>query len=492
MNDIVMGGHPQCYSPNINKLAAQGVLFTNAHCNAPLCAPSRASLLTGLMPHTTGYFGGIQYHWRENPNLAEAITFMEYFREHGYEVMGTGKIFHHKHPDSTVWINLDGSYQYGHEFSFGPYPWDGKDSTINGWGIPHPDLPTLHTDVICTSLDNVPAYPPDESKDVPGFNGWRLYWKPFYYKGEDNRDLMPDELNVNWAIEQLQKKHKSPFLLCIGFNRPHAPLIAPKKYFDRFPLESIQVATAIENDTADCAGILVHNTDYGTGNHGYKNYSAINNLGPDGIKKWTQAYLACVAFVDDQIGKILDALEKSEYAENTIIFFSSDNGYHMGEKNWLFKNTLWSKATRIPFVFAGPGIQKGIQVSDPVSLIDFYPTIIDLCGIQGEPNSNTNQLKLDGRSLKPVLAGEGLIMGPEYTISYVSSGKYAETAGIPESYKNHHTSIITSEYRYIRCYNGEEELYDITLDPGEINNLAGNPSYLTVLNEMRTVYENIH
>ena len=491
LNDVVMGGHPQAINPNIDRLMAMGTTFTNAHTNAPLCAPSRASMLTGLMPHTSGYFGGVQYNWRDNPNLKNAVTFMEHFRDNGYKVMGTGKIFHHRHPDTSVWVNQDGSYLHGHNFSFGPFPWDGKEDNENGWGIKHPDFPSLHTDVLCTPLSNVPVYEPDPEKGIPGNEGWRLYYDHFKYNGENDRDLMPDELNAQWAVEQLQQDHEKPFLMCVGFNRPHAPLIAPKKYFDMFPLEEIQLAKVLPDDTADCADILVNETDYGTGGHGYFNYNTIKDFDPQGLKKWTQAYLACVAFVDDQVGEILKALDESKYDDNTIIVFSSDHGYHMGEKNWLFKNTLWGKATRIPYVFAGPGIKKGETSDVPVSLIDIYPSLIDLCGLPENPNQNTNKLQLDGLSLVPVLNASKDKLSREYTISYVSSGTNKEPKGITGQYRDHHTAIITDTYRYIRCYNGEEELYNFKSDPDEWNNLIKDSPDKRILNKMRDQYQRI-
>lgn len=491
LNDVVLGGHPQVKSPNIDRLIASGMSFTNAHTNAPLCAPCRASILTGISPSTSGYFGGNQYDFKMNPNLREAVTFMEHFKSNGYKVMGTGKIFHHKHQDTTVWMN-DGKYLHGVDASFGPFPWDGKGLPNNkkGWGVRHPGFPSLDTDALPVSLDNVPEYQPDPANGIPGYKGWRLYYKPFNYVNEEDRDLMPDELSAEYAVEQLNEKHDNPFLLCVGFNRPHAPLIAPKKYFDMFPLEEIILAKTKENDIDDCADVLVNKTDYGTGGHGYGNYNSIVNLGDEGLKKWTQAYLASVAFMDDQVGKILEALENSEYAENTIVFFSSDHGYHMGEKKWLFKNTLWGKATRVPFIFSGKGIGKG-ESDVPVSLVDFFPTIADLAGIGDSPNAQTNQISLDGKNLRPLLRGEEMNEKDLFVTSFVSSKTHAEPEGIPGDYRDHHTSIIDENYRYIRTYNGEEELYNIKEDPQEWNNLAQDGLVEEVLNKMRNRYENL-
>ena len=164
-------------------------------------------------------------------------------------------------------------------------------------------------------------------------------------------------------------------MLCVGFVRPHVPHVAPEQYFDMFPLDSVQLAEILPGDTADCASTLVHDYNYGNGSRdGIENYTQVMKL-DNGLERWTQAYLACIAFVDVQIGKVLDALEESAYAENTIVVLASDHGYHMGQKNWLYKHSLWEPSTRIPFIWAGPGIKKGTQDDQPTSLIDIYPTL---------------------------------------------------------------------------------------------------------------------
>lgn len=499
LNDAVsgLGGHPQTKSPNIDRLMAMGVSFTNAHSNAPLCAPSRASMTTGLYPHTSGYFGGLAYNFRDNPILKNAKTFIEHFRDNGYQVYGTGKIQHNSQPDTTVWINQDGVYGYGVPASFGPYPWDGKDTSVTGHNVPHPGLPKAlmegsqpgnYADVTITPLSNVPEYAPDPENGIPGYKGWRLFKKPFFYESEENRDLMPDERYANWAIEQLQKKHDKPFLLCVGFVRPHVPHVAPQKYFDMFPLESVQLAEILPNDTADCAKTLVHDYNYGNGSRdGIENYTQVMKI-ENGLKRWTQAYLACIAFVDDQIGKVMDALENSDYAENTMIIFTSDHGYHMGQKNWLYKHSLWEESTRIPFVWAGPGIAQGAQCSQPVSLIDIYPTLVDLCNLPSEPNAVTNQKKLDGFSLRPFLENPEATTwtGPDFALSYVSSKTgTVEKAGMTSQAQDHHTTLRNHRYRYILCSNEEEELYDHQNDPNEWHNLADSAAFQDLKEDLK-------
>ncbi len=499
LNDAVagLGGHPQAKTPNIDRLMAMGVTFTNAHSNAPLCAPSRASMTTGLYPHSSGYFGGLAYNFRKNPVLKDAKTFIEHFRDHNYQVYGTGKIQHHGSPDTAIWMNKNGEYGYGIASSFGPYPWDGKDPTVTGHNVPHPGLPVAlmegsqpsnYADVTITPLSNVPEYKEDPAKGIPGYKGWRLFKKPFRYIDEENRDLMPDELYANWAVEKLSEDHKKPFLLCVGFVRPHVPHVAPQKYFDMFPLDSVKLADILPGDTADCAKTLVRDFNYGNGSlDGIENYIQLNKI-EDGLKKWTQAYLACVAFVDDQIGKVLDQLERSAYSENTIIVLASDHGYHMGQKNWVYKHSLWEESTRIPFVWAGPGIARGAKVGQPTSLIDIYPTLIDLCDLPENPNEFTNQMELDGFSLRPFLKDpvNGSWEGPDFALTYVSSKTgMVQGAGMTSRPQDHHGAIRTDQYRYILCSNGEEELYDHQNDPNEWQNLSNDPLFYEVKQKLK-------
>jgi arylsulfatase A-like enzyme len=278
-------------------------------------------------------------------------------------------------------------------------------------------------------------------------------------------------------------------LLCVGFVRPHVPHVAPQKYFDRFPLEEIELAEILPGDTADCAETLVRDYNYGNGSRdGIENYIQVNKI-ENGLKRWTQAYLACVAFVDDQIGKVLDALDESSYADNTIIVLASDHGYHMGQKNWLYKHSLWEESTRIPFIWAGPGIAQGEQSNLPTSLIDLYPTMVDLCNLPDNPNQNTNQKKLDGYSLSPVLENPAIQSrpGPDFTLTYVASktGSVNEVGEVSAP-QDHHATIRDQQYRYILCANGEEELYDHRNDPYEWYNLADSAAFNELKNTMKS------
>jgi arylsulfatase A-like enzyme len=494
LNDAIkpLAGHPQAVTPNLEKLADMGVNFTNAQVNSPICGPSRASFLTGLYPHTTGYFGYnfIEDHWRNNPTLGESITMMEHFRNHGYHVIGTGKIFHNSQEDWTVWD------EFGVPPSWGPWPWDGTPDdafefdSLSPWrnSVVHPGMPpSFGIDDQFGSIDDVPVVPADPANDIPGYAGWRLFFKDFKYEGPADRDLMPDELNAQWVKEKLNENHKKPFLMCVGINRPHSPMWAPQEFFDMFGLDTLQLAEALENDDMDCADAIIDSGRLSTGIYGRVKYNKIMNAGgKEFLKEWTQAYLANVAFLDAQIGVIMNALENSKYAENTYIFFTSDHGYHMGEKDWLFKNSVWEESARVPLLVAGPEIQKSKQCAAPVSLIDLFPTFIDLANLPVNVNSKTNRIPLDGHSLLPLMLNpeNDKWEGPDVALTAVASNTVLEL-GEPGKIEDQFYSVRSKHYRYVLCPNGEEELYHHQTDPYEWNNLANNSNYINVKTSLR-------
>jgi len=491
LNDSIngMGGHPQAQTPNIDRLMKRGVQFTHAYSNDPLCGPSRASLLTGLYPHTTGFYSDKNNwrHMRSCPAISTAQTFMEHFWNNGYDVFGTGKIYHNLDHEDHVWKKQDGTPAYGEPIDWGPWTWDGKNRS--GFGGPlHPSLPmTMRVDNMFASLADIPEIPADPEKGIPGYKGWTLHNKPFRYVNEEDRDLMPDELNAEFAVDQLRQKHNNPFLLCVGFNRPHTPLIVPQKYMDMFPLDEVELTVTKENDIADCAKILTSDPETCKGSWGFDNYNGvINGGGKQLLRRWTQAYLAAVSFVDDQVGKILDAYEKSPDKDNTYIVFTSDHGYHMGEKQTLYKLTLWEEAGRVPFIVAGPGIAGGKSCDKPVSLIDIYPTLVAMAGIPSNPNQNTNKLPLDGYSIMPLLhhPEKGRWKGPEVALTVVANNiKHPAKDEIVPG--RHHYAVRSRQYRYLLCNNGEEELYDHKNDPYEWDNLAKDQRYMKVKADLR-------
>jgi len=297
--------------------------------------------------------------------------------------------------------------------------------------------------------------------------------KPLRYVDDGDRDRVPDEVSADWAVNVLKRTHDRPFYLGVGFIRPHTPLYAPKKYFDMFPIEDIQLPPYKKDDLEDCARVL-----RGRWQWGFKKFRAlIASGGERAWKEWVQAYLACIAFVDDQIGKVLDALDAAGHRDNTIIVLTGDNGYHVGEKDCIQKWHLWDESTRVPLLVHVPGCAgNGKTCEHPVSLVDVYPTLVDLCGLPASPNKPRGGPDLDGHSLRPLLNDPegGSWNGPAVALMGIRDGK-----------ANPHFSVRSSRYRYTLCGNGEQELYDHRDDPNEWNNLAGKPEMAEIAGNLR-------
>lgn len=417
LNDWVgaMRGHPDVKTPNIDRLAARGVLFQNAHCQAPLCGPSRASLMTGLRPSTTGIYGMINDNKIKQDNeVTRDIVFLpEYFKNQGYYTMGIGKLFHIHAPDGMF------DESGGRVGGFGPKPekrivWEGKagegySGTGTDWG----------------------AYPADDS-------------------------LMPDYQSAAWANERLQRKYEKPFFLAVGFLRPHVPWYVPQKWFDKYDVSELDLPPYKLDDLDDVPKTaleindlpMMPSTGWAVKSGEYRNI--------------VESYLACVTFVDEQIGKLLTALDESPYADNTIIVLWSDHGYRLGEKRTFAKHALWEEATHTPLIFAGPGISSGKANSQPVELLSIYPTLLDLCGL---PAYDRNE----GKSLAPLLHGKNL-KGEQYAITTYGMNNHA---------------VRTNDFRFIRYEDGTEELYDHRKDPNEWTNLAHDKAYQKTIARLR-------
>ena len=418
--------------------------------------------------------------------MKNTVTLFEHLSANEYNVFATGKIHHNGHEDQSIFKNSDGTSGYKVEPSFGPYPWDGdpakKSEKIRG--VTHPDMPAS---LVGSRYSNSFGPIRDLSGEIE--NGTWLYThigEEYKIKNQNNRDLTPDERSAAYAVQVVEQQHEKPFFMAVGFNRPHTPLYAPQKYFDMYPLESLKLAPYLEGDLEDCAASLYKNKDLeGIGFYKYKTYKEAG--GEELLLKWTQAYLACVSFVDDQIGKVVRAIENSDYADNTIIIVTSDHGYHMGEKEYLFKNSLWEESTKIPLIITGIGTAKNKECMQPVSLIDIYPTIVDLCDLPDNPNKNGNEMQLDGHSLKPLMQDPeaGKWQGNDFAITAVASSEKLEKDE-PGAIDQQHYSIRTERYRYIFARNGEEELYDHQYDPYEWYNLASDSYYREIKKMMHT------
>ena len=419
--------------------------------------------------------------------MKNTVTLFEQLTKNGYNVYATGKIHHNGHEDKSIFENKNGTSGFKVSASFGPYRWDGNPANDNSKdrGVTHPDMPESMLDCnVWKSFGPIK----DLSNTMEGKGSWlyKANGGVFNVKSDSDRDLMPDERCVVYAKEILEKEHKKPFFMAVGFNRPHAPLYAPQKYFDMFPLETLKLPKYLKNDLDDCASIYTGDIDIGDRANGLKSYKYYYKHGGDEmLLKWTQAYLACVAFVDEQVGEVLDAIEKSPYADNTLIVLTSDHGYQMGEKEFLSKNTLWEESARIPFVVAGLNADKGKECTSPISLIDVYPTILDYCNIDTNPNANGNKKALDGHSLQPLITNPkaGKWTGKPYAVTIVASSEVVQV-NEQGKIKDQHFSIRSEQYRYILYRNGEEELYDHAKDPYEWKNIASDASYAKVKVQM--------
>lgn len=428
LNDWVncLGGRDSVHTPNLDRLARRGVLFTNAHCSAPSCNPSRASIMTGVRPSTSGIYNNSQ-NWRASPVLKDAITIPEFFRSQGYIVYGGGKIFHclswiktgygKQRNDPDIWDDYFPS-------KFQPMPeacWpEGMEHRPNGYVY----------------------WEPLAQGKTPGRPSHFFDWAPL--NAEDRQ--MADYKVIDWAIEQLNQKHDTPFFYAVGIFRPHIPWFVPRKYFDMYPLDEIKLPQIRPNDLDDCSPV---------GRKFCRRKWQQWLVGNDMWKGAVRGYLASISFADAQLGRLLDAFDSSPCADNTLIVLWSDHGMHIGEKEHWEKFTLWEESTRVPLIFTGPGIHDhGRACDQPVSLLDVYPTLVELCGY--EPFD-----QLEGVSLVPQLKNRKAVKN---------------TPAITTWGKNNH-AVRTRHWRYIRYHNGDEELYDHRIDPEEFTNLADRPQH---------------
>lgn len=415
LNDFVacMGGHPDAVSPNIDRLARRGTLFTNAHAAAPICGPSRAALMIGQHPATTGIYGQIndkdlQRFIKQRGRTALMST---WFADHGYHTMSVGKIYH----------------QGG---GAGAFEEDG--GRMGGVG-PKP----------ARRMNYDPAWFADKRGST------QTDWGAF----PDRDDAMPDYKSADWAIQRLQRQYDKPFFLAVGIQRPHVPWHVPRKWFDQFKRDQLATPPYKPGDLDDVppTGIAVNeapmmpDTEWAIAN--------------DHWRAMIQAYLACVMFADAQIGRVLDALDKSPYAGNTIIVLWGDHGYHLGEKNLFSKQTLWERSSRTPLIIAGPNLPAGQRVAQPVSLVDLYPTLLEMTSLPAPPQT------LEGHSLTPLLRDP--------------SSSWPHLAMINYGWKN--TALRDARYRYIEYEDGSAELYDHQTDPNEWHNRATDPEDAPVI-----------
>ena len=416
-------GDKQVITPNLDRLAAMGTLFTNAHCSAPICNPSRASIYSGLLPSSTGIYNNAQPLFATHPDI---VSLPRHFRKNGYRVEGGGKTYHEQ-----IGFNNPDDWDYY-------FLWDESNRENGWWGkysyppAPQPDHRPVQaiTSLTKRNFDWAPL-------DIP--DSW-----------------MPDYKVASWARYFLSRNHKKPFFLAPGIFKPHVPWFVPGEYFDLYPLEHIQLPPYLESDLEDVPATGVKWAK----DAGSKHQEVMEmNLWEEAIR----AYYASITHSDRQVGRILDGLLSSSYSENTIIVLWSDHGYHLGEKDHWHKFTLWEESTHVPLIIVAPGITEPGTVCDaPVSLLDLYPTLVDLCGLPANP-------ELEGHSLLP------LLLDPEAPWEHVALTTHG---------KNNH-AVRSKHFRYIRYADGTEELYDHRSDPNEWENLANEDTFNEIISDLK-------
>jgi choline-sulfatase len=419
-----LGGHPLAKTPHLDRLAERGTSFTNAHCNSPLCNPSRTSLMLGLRPTTTGIYG-LSPWFRTLPEWKDRVALPQHFATHGYRTYATGKVYH------------------------GGTGGGGGKSKKKNAGKADASPPEFQVTAPYGGFGTKPPQklvPPSPMGNHPlmDWGVWPL----------DNDDTGKGDYQVaTWIAEQIKTAPKDqPFFIAAGFFLPHVPCYATQKWFDLYPDDDSILPKIMDDDRADTPRFSW-----------YLHWEL-----PEPRLKWiresnqwrnlVRSYLACTSFTDAQIGRVLTALEESGHAENTIVVVWGDHGWHLGEKGISGKNTLWDRGTKVPLIFAGPGITAGQKCAQPAELLDIYPTLVALTGVPARDD-------LEGLSLLPQLKDAATIR---------------QRPAITSHNQGNH-GIRSEKWRYIHYADGSEELYDMVNDPNEWTNLAANPEYAAVI-----------
>lgn len=407
-------GHSSAKTPRLDELAGRGTIFLNAHCQAPLCNPSRTSLMLGLRPTTTGVYG-LSPWFRTLEEWKDRVTLPQYFHEHGYRTLCGGKIFHGA--------------------AGGP---KARQEEFDQWG----------------PASSIGARP--EKKLIPPTpmgNHPLMDWGVLPHRDEDKGDYQV----ASWAVDAIKNAPRDqPFFLAAGFFLPHVPCYTTQRWFDLYPDDDSILPAIREDDRDDTPRFSWY----------------LHWRLPEPRLKWVRdhqqwrnlvrSYLASTSFVDAQIGRIVDALQQTGRDKNTIVVVWGDHGWHLGEKGITGKNTLWDRSTRVPLIFAGPGIASGARCTQPAELLDMYPTLVELCGLPPRKD-------LEGHSLVAQLR-DAAVTREWPAITSHNQGNHA---------------IRTEDFRYIHYADGSEELYDLKSDPNEWTNLANDRSYAQFLVDHR-------
>lgn len=427
-NDLGCFGHPFVKSPGIDRLAERGVRFNQAYCQFPLCSPSRSSLLTGLRPDTTRVFD-LRYHFRQD--LPDVVTLPQMFIRNGYYVARVGKMFHYGNPGDIGTNGLDDRVSWMERLNPA-----GRDKT------------TLELDIINYTpkrgLGSAMAFLADPTGTDPQHTDGKV---------------------ADQTIQLLEQHKDKPFFIAAGFYKPHTPWVTPKKYFDMYPMDPIalpQISPQTPDDYPELALASTKPWPY-------------FGISPDQARECKRAYYAAISFVDAQIGRVLDAVDRLGLSENTVIVFWSDHGYHLGEHGLWFKQSCFEEAARVPLIISVPGAKgAGQACSRPVELVDLYPTLADLAGL-------TPPDHLEGFSLRSLIENpEAAWTHPAYT--------QVQRGNDPGH------SVRTERWRYTEWGFGAkgQELYDQKNDPQELHNLASDAKYADVVAQMKALLKQVH
>ncbi len=423
----VLGGHPQTQTPNIDALAARGMLFTNAHTPAAACLPARTAILFGMSPFSSGVYTQLG-DWRTNPTFDDKLSLPRYFKENDYLTLGGGKLFH------------------AHTYARSAF---GGQQDVNAWDAYFPSLERQLPDEV-----NPPASFNNQDAVGGGITTGHFDFAPTITTDA----AMGDGQVVDWVSQQLLAARTGPRFLSAGIFRPHLPWYAPQKYFDMYPVEDVILPDYLESDLDDVPAVYADLA----GAEPDLNESTMDWIKERGPRKWQEAvqgYMASVSFSDAMVGELIDALDESGQADNTIIVLWADHGFHLGEKDSWGKMTLWDETTRVPFIIVAPGITTpGSRSHEAVSTQSIYATLMELTGLE-RPEW------VDGNSLVPLLENPNMEWDDVAITTYGDYGNF---------------SVRDDNYRYIIYSNGEEELYNNEIDPLEYINLANNPEYASI------------
>ncbi len=402
--------------PNLDRLAARGLKFSHAYCQATFCNPSRTSFLTGLRPNTTGvHDNGVFFRESQNPAVSKAVTLPQHFRKNGYYTVSLGKILHGKQMDPRSW-----------------------DLQINGF----PETAA--------------------GKQGPWVSMTRgvIKWCRWRAPECDDGDLDDGQIAAK-AIEVLNEKRDKPFFLAVGFKKPHDPFVAPKRYFDQYPLESLTLHVDPPDATPSPPLAIPNNA----------NKRAFDAMNDQERLEFLRCYAACSTYADAQLGRVLDAMDRLALWKNTLVLVWTDHGYHQGERGWWNKTLLFDYDARVPFLVSVPQLaQRGVTCPGVIELVDVFPTVTELAGLAPPPG-------LEGTSFVP------LIEDPD---------RKWHGFAFTQSHEGRSRSICDGRFRYTQWADDAVELYDHQNDPGEWYNQADNPAYAAVKTELRNRFAPEH